>query len=254
MNPRFSITEKILDTATQIAEMTGEINATSALNKNPTLRRKNRIQTIYGSLAIEQNTLTIDQVTAVINGKAVIAPPKDIQEVKNAYEIYELLNLLNPYSVDDLLKSHGVMMSGLIENAGEFRQKPVGVVDSKTGEIIHFGTLSLDVPETVEKLMDWTEKSKLHPLVKSCVFHYEFELIHPFLDGNGRCGRLWHTLILSKWKPIFAWLPIESMIYKYQRDYYDVINKCNETYNSTAFIEFMLNVIKNVLSEAMENI
>ena len=133
MNPRFSITEKILDTATQIAEMTGEINATSSLNNNPTLRRKNRIQTIYGSLAIEQNTLTIDQVTAVINGKAVIAPPKDIQEVKNAYEIYELLNLLNPYSVDDLLKSHGVMMSGLIENAGEFMQKPVGVVDSKTG-------------------------------------------------------------------------------------------------------------------------
>lgn len=250
MNPKFTITNEILCHTAEIAELIGSVKATSSFDKNPTLRRENRIQTIHGSLAIEQNSLSLDQVTAVINGKAVIAPPKDIEEVKNAFEIYELLDTLNPYSVNDLLKAHSVMMRGLINGAGYFRQKPVGVVDSKSGEIIHFGTLPAYVPEAVEKLLLWAENSKLHPLVKSCVFHYEFELIHPFLDGNGRCGRLWHTLILSKWNPVFAWLPIESMIYRYQEEYYKVINKCNENCDSTEFIEFMLGIIKSVLTEA----
>lgn len=252
MSPKYTITEKILSYTAEIAELIGSIKVTAELDKNPVLRRKNRIQTIYGSLAIEQNTLSVEQVTAVINGKAVIAPPKDIVEVKNAFEIYELLDTLNPYSIDDLLKAHGVMMRGLVSGAGDFRQKPVGVVDGKSGEIIHVGTLPAYVPEAVDNLMNRTANSSLHPLVKSCVFHYEFELIHPFLDGNGRCGRLWHTLILSKWNPIFAWLPIESMIYRFQEEYYSVLNRCNEKCYSTAFIEFMLEIIKSVLTETVE--
>lgn len=253
MNSKFTITNKILCLTAEIAELVGSIKVTANLDKNPMLRRKNRIQTIHGSLAIEQNTLTIDQVTAVINGKAVIAPPKDIEEVKNAYEIYELLDTLNPYSIDDLLKAHGVMMRGLVNGAGDFRDRPVGVVDSRSGEVIHLGTLPAYVPETVDKLMKWLEQSELHPLIKSSIFHYEFELIHPFLDGNGRCGRLWHTLILSKWNSIFAWLPVESMIYRFQEKYYNVINQCNEKCDSTEFVEFMLEIIKSVLAESVES-
>ncbi len=252
MSPKYTITEKILAYTAEVAELISLIKVTAELGRNPVLRRKNRIQTIHGSLAIEQNTLSVEQMTAVINGKAVIAPPKDIEEVKNAFEIYELLDTLNPYSIDDLLKAHGVMMRGLVNGAGDFRQKPVGVVDSKSGEVIHIGTLPTYVPEAVDNLLKWTEKSSLHPLVKSCVFHYEFELIHPFLDGNGRCGRLWHTLILSKWNPIFAWLPIESMIYRFQEEYYETINQCNEVCDSTAFTEFMLKIIKLVLTETVE--
>ena len=250
MNSKFTITSKILSYVAEIAELTGGINMAEKINKNPTLRRANRIQTVHGSLAIEQNTLSIDQVTAVINGKAVIAPPKDIEEVKNAFEIYEMLDTLNPYSVEDLLKAHGVMMRGLLRDAGCFRQKPVGVVDNQSGEVIHLGTLPAYVPETVEKLLHWTKTSDFHPLVKSCIFHYEFELIHPFLDGNGRCVRLWHTLILSKWNAVFAWLPVESMIYRFQEEYYKAINACNVKCDSTKFIEFMLAIIKLVLTEA----
>lgn len=252
MNPKFSITNKILGSVADIAELIGLMSSTAELDKNLILRRKNRIQTIHGSLSIEQNTLTVEQVTAVINGKRVIAPPKDIEEVKNAFEIYEILDTLDPYSVDDLLKAHGVMMRSLVDGAGDFRQKPVGVADSNTGKIIHFGTLPAYVPEAVYNLMDWTKNSDLHPLVKSCVFHYEFELIHPFLDGNGRCGRLWHTLILSKWNPMFAWLPVESMVYRHQQEYYDAINKCNDACDSTLFIEFMLDMIRSTLIEATE--
>lgn len=249
--PPFSISNKIIKYVSQISELVGHINVTAGLDKNPVLRRKNRILTIQSSLGIEQNTLNIEQVTAVINGKTVLAPPKDIEEVKNAYEIYENMELLNPYSVDDLLKAHSIMMRGLVEDYGEFRTRPVGVADSKTGEIIHLGTLHQYVPELIEKLFEWTKKSDVHMLIKSCVFHYEFEVIHPFLDGNGRTGRLWHTLLLSKWKSVFAWLPVESMIFKRQSEYYNVINKCNCLADSTEFIEFMLETIKMTLEEAI---
>ena len=219
---------------------------------NPTLRRTNRIQTIYSSLAIEQNTLDIEQVTAVLSGKRVIAPPKDIAEVQNAYEIYDNMDKLNPYSIDDLLKAHSVMERGLLNEAGEFRSRPVGVADSE-GNILHFGTLPQYVPKLVQELLEWTEKSEIHLLIKSCVFHYEFELIHPFADGNGRMGRLWHTLLLSKWNPIFAWLPIESIIHDNQSEYYNAINVSNNNGNSTVFIEFMLSVIKQALQESIND-
>ena len=249
--PPFSVSNKIIEYVSQISELVGHINSTAGIDKNPVLRRKNRILTIQSSLGIEQNTLTLEQVTSVLNGKTVLAPPKDIEEVKNAYEIYENMDLLNPYSVEDLLKAHSVMMRGLVENYGEFRTKPVGVADSKTGEIIHLGTLPQYVPELVEKLLKWVEKSDFHMLIKSCVFHYEFEVIHPFADGNGRTGRLWHTLLLSKWKSVFAWLPVESMIFKRQEEYYNVINKCNYLADSTAFIEFMLETVKMTLEETI---
>ena len=214
------------------------------------MRRTNRIRTIYSSLAIEQNTLSLEQVTAVLNGKKVIAPPKDIAEVKNAYEIYDMLDSLNPYSVDDLLKAHAVMTKDLVGESGCFRSIPVGVVDNE-GNVLHFGTLPDYVPRLIEELLECTENSDFHMLIRSCVFHYEFELIHPFADGNGRIGRLWHTLLLSKWKPMFAWLPVESIIHDRQNEYYDAINHSNTEGESTAFIEFMLSAIKEALTEAI---
>ena len=236
----------------EIAELVGRVSITDKISMNPTLRRTNRIQTIYSSLAIEQNTLDIEQVTAVLSGKRVIAPPKDIAEVKNAYEIYDNMDKLNPYSIDDLLKAHSVMERGLLNEAGEFRSRPVGVADSE-GNILHFGTLPQYVPKLIQELLEWTEKSEIHLLIKSCVFHYEFELIHPFADGNGRMGRLWHTLLLSKWNPIFAWLPIESIIHDNQSEYYNAINVSNNNGNSTVFIEFMLSVIKQALQESIND-
>ena len=249
--PPFDINEKIMAYVIEIAELVGRVSVSSKISSSPTLRRTNRIHTIYSSLAIEQNTLDIEQVTAVISGKHVIAPPKDIAEVKNAYEIYECMDSLDPYSSEDLLKAHGVMMKGLVNEAGEFRSRPVGVVDGN-GNVVHFGTLPQYVPGLIQELLDWTKTGDIHMLIKSCVFHYEFELIHPFADGNGRMGRLWHTLLLSKWNPIFAWLPIESIIHDNQNEYYNAINISNCNGESTVFIEFMLSVIKQALSEADE--
>ena len=215
------------------------------------LRRTNRIRTIYSSLAIEQNTLSLEQVTAVLNGKRVIAPPKDIAEVKNAYEIYEMMDSLNPYSVEDLLNAHAVMTKGLTEESGCFRSGPVGVVD-KQGNILHFGTLPDYAPGLTMELLDWVKESDFHMLIKSCVFHYELELIHPFADGNGRMGRLWHTLLLTQWKPLFAWLPVESIIHDRQDEYYAAINRSNHEGEATAFIIFMLSAIKEALMEAVQ--
>lgn len=250
--PPFEINERIMADVIEIAELVGRVSVTDKISMNPTLRRTNRIQTIYSSLAIEQNTLDIEQVTAVLSGKRVIAPPKDIAEVQNAYEIYDNMDKLNPYSIDDLLKAHSVMERGLLNEAGEFRSRPVGVADSE-GNILHFGTLPQYVPKLVQELLEWTEKSEIHLLIKSCVFHYEFELIHPFADGNGRMGRLWHTLLLSKWNPIFVWLPIESIIHDNQSEYYNAINVSNNNGNSTVFIEFMLSVIKQALQESIND-
>ena len=249
--PPFEITNEILDSITEIAELVGQVSATQGLSTNPTLRRTNRIRTIYSSLAIEQNTLSLEQVTAVLNGKRVIAPPKDIAEVKNAYEIYEIIDTLNPYSVEDMLNAHRIMTRDLVKESGCFRSGPVGVVD-KEGNVLHVGTLPTYVPKLVYELLDWVENSDIHILIKSCVFHYEFELIHPFADGNGRIGRLWHTLMLTQWKPMFAWIPIESIIHDRQDEYYTAINQSNYEGESTSFIIFMLSAIKEALVEATE--
>lgn len=248
--PPFEITNTMIHEVAEIAELVGKLTSTNQLSANPTLRRTNRIRTIHGSLAIEQNTLSLEQVTAVLNGKQVLAPPKDIAEVKNAYEIYERLDELDPYSVDDLLTAHGIMTRGLVEESGVFRSRPVGVVDQE-GHVLHFGTLPQYVPNLVMELLDWTKTSEVHMLIRSCVFHYELELIHPFADGNGRVGRLWHTLLLSKWNPAFAWLPVESIIHDRQQEYYDAINTSNDAGESTVFIEFMLSAIKASLIDAI---
>ena len=249
--PPFEITNQIISDVAEIAELMGKFSVTNQLSTNPTLRRSNRIRTIHGSLAIEQNTLSLEQVTAVLDGKQVLAPPKDIAEVKNAYEIYERLDQLDPYSVDDLLTAHGILTRGLVEESGQFRSRPVGVVDSQ-GNILHFGTLPQYVPDLVMELLEWVKTSQVHMLIRSCVFHYELELIHPFADGNGRVGRLWHTLLLSRWNPVFAWLPVESIIHDRQQEYYAAINASNDAGESTVFIEFMLSAIKASITEAME--
>lgn len=248
--PPFEITNAMVHEVAEIAELVGKLNSTNQLSTNPTLRRTNRIRTIHGSLAIEQNTLSLEQVTAVLNGKQVLAPPKDIAEVKNAYEIYERLDELDPYSVEDLLTAHGIMTRELVEESGVFRSRPVGVVDQE-GRVLHFGTLPQYVPDLVMELLDWAKDSDIHMLIRSCVFHYELELIHPFADGNGRIGRLWHTLLLSKWNPVFAWLPVESMIHAHQKEYYAAINASSAAGESTVFIEFMLSTIKASLIDAI---
>lgn len=248
--PPFEITNTMIHEIAEIAELVGKLTSTNQLSANPILRRTNRIRTIHGSLAIEQNTLSLEQVTAVLNGKQVLTPPKDIAEVKNAYEIYERLEELDPYSVDDLLTAHGIMTRGLVDESGVFRSKPVGVVDQE-GHVLHFGTLPQYVPNLVMELLDWVKNSDVHMLIRSCVFHYEFELIHPFANGNGRVGRLWHTLLLSKWNPAFAWLPVESIIHDRQQEYYEAINASNNAGESTVFIEFMLSAIKASLMDAI---
>jgi Fic family protein len=210
--PPFTMTDEITNLVIEIAELTGAMTVSEQLSKNPKLRRDNRIKSIHSSLAIEQNTLTEEQVSDVIDGKRVLGPPQDIREVQNAYEAYEIMSKLNPHSVKDLLKAHKIMMEGLVKEAGVFRSKGVGVYAGD--QLIHAGTPANYVPDLVGQLFEWLKKSKLHPLIKGCIFHYEFEFIHPFADGNGRTGRLWHTLILAKWQEFFLWIPIETIIHE----------------------------------------
>jgi Fic family protein len=202
-------------------------------------------------LAIEQNTLTLEQVSDVIDGKRVLGPPQDIREVKNAYEVYERMSALDPYNVKNLLLAHRIMMDGLVKEAGTFRSGNVGVYAGK--QLVHAGTPANYVPELISQLFTWMKQSKMHPLVKSCIFHYEFEFIHPFADGNGRMGRLWQSLILQKWRPFFAWLPIETLIHENQDGYYGALNVSNVGGESTAFVTFMLRIIRDALDEIIES-
>ena len=250
LSPPFKITNDILNLVYEIGELVGKISAEKEFEKNLTLRKENRIKTIYSSLAIEQNTLTLEQVTDIINGKRVLASLKDIKEVQNAYEIYERLEELDENSMKDLLLAHKIMTSELIKESGRFRSKNAGVYQGD--KLIHMGTLPEYIPELINNLFLWLKKSEEHPLIKAAVFHYEFEFIHPFQDGNGRIGRLWYSLILSKWKKFFAWLPIESLVQKYQKEYYIAINNSNRDGESTEFILFMLKIIKETLIELIE--
>ena len=245
--PPFIMTGEITNLIVEIGELVGSITTYEAMNPNPILRRKSRIKTIHSSLAIEQNTLTLEQVTDIINGKRILGSPQDIHEVKNAYEAYERIRLLDPYSVKNLLIAHKIMMHGLVKEAGVFRSGNVGVYAGT--ELIHAGTPAKYVPDLMQQLFTWLKESKYHPLVKSCIFHYEFEFIHPFQDGNGRTGRLWQSLILQKWKDIFAWLPVETLVYENQEEYYKVLQSADNKGESTELVEFMLGMIRDALSD-----
>lgn len=243
--PPFSVTETIINLVAEISEKIGSITAWQHMSINPRLRRDSRIRTIHGTLAIENNTLSLAQVTDVINGKRVLGAPEEIREVKNAYEAYERLLSFDPYSVDDLLKGHAILMDGLVKETGRFRSGGVGVF--KGSQVVHIAPPADIVPEHIRNLQAWVKHTDVHPLIKSCVFHYEFEFIHPFADGNGRMGRMWNTLLLYRWKPVFAWIPVEAIIRERQSEYYEALSASDKAADATPFIEFLLRAIFDTL-------
>ena len=241
--PPYSITDKMLNYVSSIMEKIGEAKYFEGINKYPELRKKTRIKSIHSSLAIENNQLSLFQVEAVINGKAVIGEQKDIQEVKNAYKAYEKIDNINPYSVGDLKKVQGILTFAIEDDSGKFRNHGEAVYD---GDIqIFMAPPHRMVPTLMDNLFNWMNKAKenVNPLILSSIFHYEFVFIHPFLDGNGKTARLWQTAILAHWKDLFKYIPIESIIRKHQEEYYIAIQNCNNAGNSNEFIEFMLKII-----------
>ena len=252
--PPFDITNIMLDRISSIMKKIGKLDNYKDLNKMPVLRRNNRICSIHSSLAIEANSLSFDQVKDIIDGKKVIGPQDEIQEVKNAYEAYKLIKEVSQYSIKDLKKVHGVMTYLTVDESGEFRKGNEGVFDEK-GNCIHVCPPPEQVDELMKQLFKWMEDNNgiVHPLILSSVFHYEFVFIHPFKDGNGRTARLWQNVILSNWEEIFEYVPIESQIKKYQEEYYSAIANCDHNGNSTEFIEFMLKMIDETLDNLMES-
>ena len=252
--PPFTITNEILSYVSSISEKIGCITAINSLEAKPHLRKNNRIKSIHASLKIEANSLSLGQVRDVINGKNVLGEQKEIQEIKNAYIAYDKISEINPYSIKDLKKFHGIMTKYVVEESGKFRRGEEGVFSGD--QCIFMAPPAQFVPELMEDLFRWMQESKysVHPLILSSVFHYEFVFIHPFSDGNGRMARLWHTAILTKWKPIFEYIPIESQIEKFQEEYYDAIAKCHVNGESTIFIEFILSQIDKVLDDISKQV
>jgi Fic family protein len=246
--PPYRITPGILHSIEQIGEALGNLRMHAESVAVPVLRRGNRIKTVQASLAIEGNTLSIEQVTAVFSGKRVLAQPREIQEVRNAFAAYEKLTEWTTHSRADLLAAHDLLMAGLVDQTGRFRSGGVGI--QRGVEVVHIAPPPEQVPALMDDLLAWLEKTDEHPLVASCVFHYEFEFIHPFEDGNGRVGRLWQTLILIQWRPIFALLPVESIIRDRQQDYYAALGRADHAADATAFIEFMLAAILRAIEES----
>jgi len=250
----YTITNKILSLVSSISEKAEKVTLIINLETRPHLRRNNRIKSIHSSLKIEANSLTLNQVRDVIDGKLVLGEQKEIQEVKNAYEAYDKMEQINPYDIKNLKKYHGIITKYLVEESGDFRNGEEGVFSGN--KCIFMAPPARFVPTLMSQLFEWMNKMKdeIHPLIMGCIFHYEFVFIHPFSDGNGRMARLWHSAILYNWKPIFAYIPIESQIEKFQEDYYNAIAKCHEEGASTSFIEFMLSKIDEVLDEVVSQI
>ena len=244
--PPFTITSKIVNLIAKISEQVGGLNA-SLLNSSPQLRKQNRIKTIAGTLAIEGNQLTEEQITAIIEGQRVLGSARELAEVAGAISAYDALPELQPHKINDLLKAHNLMMSGILLDAGKFRNKAVGI--HKGNKVHHIAPPAHQVSGLMADLVNWLKKSQDHPLITSSVFHYEFEFIHPFTDGNGRLGRLWQTLILSKWHPLFLALPLESIIKDNQQKYYQALEQADKEGNSVAFIDFMLLTISETLEK-----
>lgn len=240
--PPFNRNDRIDSLCMEIAELVGMISPEAPLAKSPTLHRELRIKTIHSSLLIEGNKLAEQAVTAILDGKRVLGNGNDILEVENAKRAYDLISELDPCSLEDLLRVHGVMMENLVSEAGRFRSGNVGVFDGDA--LINAGTPAAYVPKVMADIFAWLKTTSTHPLLASCIFHFEFEFCHPFSDGNGRTGRLWHTLILSRWRPVLAWLPIESTIRQRQAGYYEALAKSDSMGSSEVFVEFMLEVIR----------
>lgn len=249
--PPYTITATILKQVAEISETVGRLSARHEIDNTLLLRRANRIRTVQGSLAIEGNTLSESQITAILEGKRVIAPPKEVQEVRNALQAYEQLGKWQPASEADLLIAHEVMMRGLIDEAGRYRRGGVGVMSGR--QVVHMAPAANQVHRLMKDLLGWLANADVPPLLTSCVFHYEFEFIHPFSDGNGRMGRLWQTLILSQWQPVFVDIPVESLIFQRQQAYYQAIRESTQQTDSAPFIEFMLDTIAQTLREALGN-
>lgn len=235
----------MLHKVVEISKVVG--NLEFQVERNVRLRKENRIKSIHSSLAIENNSLTLQQVTDIIDGKRVLGDPKEIHEVKNAYDAYEEILTFNPYKQSDFLKAHGLLTKAIINESGQYRSKDVGIFDH-AGNVVHMGARPQFIGSLMNDLFTWGERDDTPEFIKSCVFHYEIEMIHPFEDGNGRMGRLWQTVILANWNPIFAWIPIETVIYENQDAYYKALAKSNRDNDSSAFIEFMLEIILDVLN------
>ena len=250
MKPPYNITPTILKLVSSISEKIGEINANYLNKPSTTLRKQHRIKTIHSSLKIEGNTLTEKQITALLENKRVIGPQKDIKEVLNAIEIYENLEKFNPYIEKHFLTAHFTLMNNLVENAGKYRKQGVGIV--KGTKVEHLAPPYENVPFLMKDLFKYLKKSEEIELIKSCVFHYEMEFIHPFIDGNGRMGRLWQTLILMEKYPVFEYIPFETLISKDQEKYYRALSESDKSGKSTKFIEYMLNVIDISISELLQ--
>lgn len=252
--PPFTITNTILELTSVISEKVGLITSRRELESMPHLRKNNRIKSIHSSLKIEANSLSLSEVRDVINGHFVLGDLREIQEVRNAYAAYECLKDYDPYSIADLKKAHARMTRCLIEESGMFRSGNEGVFSGD--QCIFVAPPPTMVPALMQDLFDWMRQNRntVHPLILSAVFHYEFVFIHPFSDGNGRVARLWHTVLLSNWRDIFAYIPLESQIERFQSEYYDAIAQCHKNGDSTVFIEFMLNQISHILDEAIAQI
>ncbi|OAV73083.1 hypothetical protein Barb6_00560 [Bacteroidales bacterium Barb6] len=245
--PPYTITNKMMNLVGEISEIIGKIQGTGEYQRNLHLRKVNRIRSIQSSLAIENNTLTTGQVSDIINGKRILGNPREIKEVQNAYQAYENMLTLNPFLVKDFLKAHQYMTADLVKESGKFRGGNVGVYSG--ANLIHLGARPEFVQGLIKDLFDWAKNTDVHPLIKSSIVHFEIEFIHPFADGNGRMGRLWQTLVLAAWHEIFAWIPIETMVYENQQQYYAALGNAGKAADSTVFIEFMLEVIVKALHE-----
>ena len=251
MKPPYDISTEILKLISSISLKIGEVNAKYLIKTNPALRKQNQIKTIHSSLNIEGNTLTEEQITAILENKRVVGPEKDILEVLNALEVYKNINRLKPENEKDFLKAHKLLLQKLIENPGKYRNQGVGIV--KGSKVEHIAPPFENVPYLMKDLFEYLKDKSELTLIKSCVFHYEMEFIHPFLDGNGRMGRLWQTLILMQDYPIFEFLPFETLISKNQNEYYKALSISDKEGKSTRFIEYMLMIIDRSLSELLEN-
>ncbi len=248
-SPPLTITPVIVFFVAEISEVLGRLSYLESLPRPLRLNRANRIRTVHGSLAIEGNTLSEEQITAILDGKRVLAPRREIQEVRNAIQAYDRIENWIPYKIKDLFACHRTLMRGLVDAPGEFRTGGVGIMAGKS--VVHVAPPAERVPALMSQLLQWLSRSQLHPLISSSVFHYEFEFIHPFPDGNGRLGRLWQTLLLGKWKHLFFNVPIESLIFERRKEYYASINKASAKGESSVFVEFMLKIVLDALKSSI---